>query len=262
MGHTTAGCIGCYSLNKIVQACSRRSAAYRPTAPQKRSTAVSVLAKRQPTGEFTLEERSISGSESEDEQASTASQCENSDASTSYGQELCKSDDDFGDAPYAGEEFIEGLGKLLSRWSKENQVSGTRGRPKLNKVSCFQSVSAPKISIADYIKRIRKYFMCSNECFVLALVFIDRICQKHPYITMCSLTAHRLVMTAVLIAAKLHDDVYYSNKYYARVGGLSLEETNGLEAAMLDLLDWNISVSAEEYTHYHGLVSSRLKLRL
>jgi hypothetical protein len=160
------------------------------------------------------------------------------------------------DAPPAGEDSVIGFANLISRWMLESKPSRRQRR----RACCFESSTTPQISVVDYISRIHKYFCCSDECFVLALVFIDRVCQKNSWVKVSELTAHRLVMTALLISAKLHDDVYYSNKYYAKVGGLSLEETNALEAAMLNLLEWQISVSVNDYRRYHGIICRRLQI--
>ena len=39
---------------------------------------------------------------------------------------------------------------------------------------------------------------------------------------MTSLTVHRLLITAVMLAAKLMDDKYYNNAYYAKIGGVAI----------------------------------------
>jgi hypothetical protein len=150
----------------------------------------------------------------------------------------------------ASKHFVHDLGVVLTQWVQETATISGKSR----KVGRFHSVSAPGMSIADYLLRIQKYFMCSDECFVIALAYIDRIGKIDPSMTVCDLTAHRLVMIAVMIAVKFHDDVYYSNKYYAKVGGLSLKEVNGLETVMLKLMDWRMHVPSEEYQLYHDLV--------
>jgi hypothetical protein len=53
-----------------------------------------------------------------------------------------------------------------------------------------------------------------------------------------------------MVAAKFFDDVYYSNGYYARVGGVRLKEMNLLEVRLLDLLQWRLFVSPMEYQQY------------
>ncbi|GBE61669.1 cyclin2 related protein [Babesia ovata] len=108
-------------------------------------------------------------------------------------------------------------------------------------------MNAPSISIADYVSRIARHVRCSNECFVLALVYIERITRMHKDFAVSILNVHRLIITAVMLAAKFSDDVYYSNKFYAQVGGVNVAEINMLEAQFLTMLNFQLYVSALEY---------------
>lgn len=147
----------------------------------------------------------------------------------------------------AGPAFVPALAHVLT-----HLASLAPGRP--NKVTHFHSVRAPQLSIEDYLGRIAKYFQCSNECFVLSLVYIDRIVKVHPEFTICNLNIHRLIVTSVMLAVKYFDDVYYSNDYYAKVGGIRRKEVNALEAQFLRLIDWRVYVSPTEYDQYRNHV--------
>ncbi|ORM40739.1 Cyclin-U4-1 [Babesia sp. Xinjiang] len=114
-------------------------------------------------------------------------------------------------------------------------------------VTRFHSMSAPPISIPDYVNRIARHVRCSNECFVLALVYIDRITKMHKNFVVSILNVHRLIITAVMLAAKFSDDVYFSNKFYAQVGGVNVTEINMLESQFLSMLNFQLYVSALEY---------------
>lgn len=116
--------------------------------------------------------------------------------------------------------------------------------------TCFHAGCLPSITIGDYAGRIHKYFGCSGSCFVLALVYLDRLIKRHPDITIGPLSCHRLLITSMMVAAKFHDDVFYSNAYYAKIGGLCLQEINSLEAKLVKLLDWRLQVQPEEFNMY------------
>lgn len=58
--------------------------------------------------------------------------------------------------------------------------------------------------------------------------------------------ACRLLLTATVLAAKFLDDVYYTNRHYAKVGGVSLAELNDLERHMLMLLAYRLRVSTAD----------------
>jgi hypothetical protein len=56
----------------------------------------------------------------------------------------------------------------------------------------------------------------------------------------------------MLLAIKYNEDDYYSNQYYARVGGVSLTELNELEYNLLILLEFDIFVDDDIYTKYEN----------
>lgn len=145
----------------------------------------------------------------------------------------------------AGDEFIHGLGITLSLMVQAATRTAT---------TRFHSSYPPPIGIQQYIQRMRKYFLCSDECFVLALVYINRVGKNNPSMVVCDVSVHRLLHTAVMMAAKFQDDLYYSNAHYAKAGGMCLQEVNLLEKTMLTALRWTLYVSPEEYQLYHALV--------
>jgi len=169
-----------------------------------------------------------------------------------YGE---RSDDDE-NAQFAGDHFMRGLGKVLSLWVREGAVANMPG-----KIGRFHSSQPPSLSIQDYITRLQKYFRCSEECFVIALVYIDRITKNNASVSVCDVTIHRLLVIAVVIAAKFHDDKFYDNRYYGKAGGLSLRETNMLEAFMLSELNWRMLVAAQEYELYRDLVCKAIEFQ-
>lgn len=118
----------------------------------------------------------------------------------------------------------------------------------------FHAVRPPSISIHDYLARIAKYFGCSQECFVLGLVYIDRIVKFKPEFGISNLNIHRLLVTSIMLAVKFFDDIYYSNAYYAKVGGVKPSEMNALEALFVNLIDWKLFVSPSEYEQYKNNV--------
>ncbi|KAI8551875.1 hypothetical protein RHMOL_Rhmol06G0221200 [Rhododendron molle] len=114
----------------------------------------------------------------------------------------------------------------------------------------FHGVRAPSISIAKYLERIYKFTNCSPSCFVVGFVYIDRVVHRHPESLVVSLNVHRLLVTSVMVAAKMLDDVHYNNAFYARVGGITNAELNKLELELLFLLDFGVTVSSRVFESY------------
>lgn len=118
-------------------------------------------------------------------------------------------------------------------------------------ISKFHALRPPAISIKDYLNRIAKYAACSGECFVLALVYVDRIIQANPTFVVNSLNIHRLLITSVMLAAKFFDDQYFNNAYYAKVGGVPCSEMNSLEVEFLFMTNFTLFVATDTYKQYY-----------
>jgi len=48
----------------------------------------------------------------------------------------------------------------------------------------------------------------------------------------------------------MFNDTYYTNKYIAEVGGVSLANINDLERCFMHLIDWNLHITTEEFQFY------------
>lgn len=119
-----------------------------------------------------------------------------------------------------------------------------------NYTSHFNSIRIPGISIMAYLSRIHFYADCSDSCYILAFIYIDRLLQNNPGLVLSYRNIHRLLLTAVLLAIKYSDDIYAENLAYAKIGGIPLDELNVLEVDMLKLLHYSLHVNSELYFQY------------
>ncbi|KAJ1971315.1 Pho80p cyclin [Dimargaris verticillata] len=152
----------------------------------------------------------------------------------------------------------------------------------------FHSRVAPDISIVDYLIRVVRYTALENSCLLLILVYIDRASRQTsptdnsesnrglppttetsdpasaPAATrgrsafttpltfhISSLTVHRFLITATVVAAKTICDFYCKNSHYAKVGGITLHEMNSLELELLGALRWKVSAPFETLQQYY-----------
>mmetsp|Transcript_21974 Transcript_21974/g.37701 ORF Transcript_21974/g.37701 Transcript_21974/m.37701 type:complete len:218 (+) Transcript_21974:233-886(+) len=121
-------------------------------------------------------------------------------------------------------------------------------------VTVFHALKPPSISIQKYLERILKYASCSPNCFIIALIYIDRIIQRNQTFVINSLNIHRLLITSIMVAAKFLDDFYYNNAYYAKVGGVSCHELNCLELDFLFMINFSLNVTPEVYDQYYRAI--------
>eukprot|EP01064_Diplonema_japonicum_P024399 TRINITY_DN3495_c3_g1_i1.p1 TRINITY_DN3495_c3_g1~~TRINITY_DN3495_c3_g1_i1.p1 ORF type:complete len:224 (+),score=42.86 TRINITY_DN3495_c3_g1_i1:68-673(+) len=102
--------------------------------------------------------------------------------------------------------------------------------------------AAPTVGLKEYVERWITYSGCSKMSVVMASAYIER-----SGIQLTSFNMHRTLLASLLVAAKFHDDVFYSNTFYSAVGGSTLAEVNRLERAILQACEWSMLVSKEEY---------------
>lgn len=117
--------------------------------------------------------------------------------------------------------------------------------------------NAPDITVRQYIDRIIKYSPCSPECFLVGLIFIDRLVVD-KLLRVSSLNVHRLIMTSVLLASKILEDLPCNNKYYSHVGGLSLKELNVLERHFVFDLNYNLNVTPLQFEEFRNEIEVQL----
>lgn len=118
-------------------------------------------------------------------------------------------------------------------------------------VTKFHASRPPSISVQDYLQRINRYSSCSQEVFILALIYIDKLI-KESTICLNNLNVHRILITAVMLAAKFFDDQYYNNAYYAKVGGVPREEMNALEIEFLFAIRFSLRVDPKTFNKYQS----------
>lgn len=153
--------------------------------------------------------------------------------------------------PEISDEELKGAAVFLihyfSKSAEQEQVN--HELPDSNEsIARFFSVSKAECSVAWYIERLLTHLRCSNTAMICAMIYIERIQEKHQRLTISAYTMHRLFITSLMIAAKIFDDPIYLNSYYARVGGIpSLTEMNQLEIEFLKRLDYETFVSAEKF---------------
>ncbi|KAF5732271.1 cyclin-U4-1 [Tripterygium wilfordii] len=153
---------------------------------------------------------------------------------------------------------ISFLSTLLQRVAESNDLNR---RVQSLKISVFHGLTRPPISIQSYLERIFKYANCSQSCFVVAYVYLDRFAQKQPSLPINSFNVHRLLITSVLVSAKFMDDIYYDNAYYAKVGGISTTEMNLLELDFLFGLGFELNVTPNTFQTYCSFLQREMLMQ-
>ena len=113
----------------------------------------------------------------------------------------------------------------------------------------FSCSTIPEISIYEYLVRIQNYAYMEESTLIISLIFIDKLCELAELI-LTDYNLHRVLFTAISLAIKYNEDSYYDNKYYSAIAGVSLKELKLMEYNFLDLTNFNLFVSCEDYQNY------------
>lgn len=109
----------------------------------------------------------------------------------------------------------------------------------------FHGNTLPSIQLEQYLLRIHKYACQEPSLFVLIVLYAQRVHLTRPSFILDSKSIHRFIIASITIMIKCFCDKYYTNAFYAKVGGMSVQELNALELDLLYLMDWHLVVSIE-----------------
>ncbi|XP_010264311.1 PREDICTED: cyclin-U2-2-like isoform X2 [Nelumbo nucifera] len=111
----------------------------------------------------------------------------------------------------------------------------------------FDCYEAPNMEIQSFLERISRYTGVGPPVYVVAYVYIDRLCQIHPEFRITSTNVHRLLITTIMVASKFVEDM---NSYFAKVGGLTTNQMNKLEVDFLFLVGFKLHVNVSVFKSY------------
>jgi len=121
----------------------------------------------------------------------------------------------------------------------------------------FHSRAPPGISVHDYLSRLTTHATLSPPILLSMVYYIDKLCALYPAFTISSLTVHRFLITAATVASKGLSDSFWTNKTYAKVGGVSVKELALLELEFLVRVQWRIVPVPEVLGDYYRSLVGR-----
>jgi len=126
-------------------------------------------------------------------------------------------------------------------------VTSTKISTSTQSLSAFDATRLPAVSVGDYMRRLERYLSCSEQCFVVSLVLMERVFERNSAFAITDFNVHRFLLVATITAAKFQDDDFYSNAYYSKVGGVCPDELLTLEVSFLEMIGWRCHVTVADY---------------
>ena len=149
--------------------------------------------------------------------------------------------------------IIKKISDLLSDICDDN-TKNLKGEKNLY-IKPFLMRNIPPISIKDYLERLCKYSKINTSTIILILIYIDRICNIQKF-KLTYYNVYKLILASMIIAIKYNEDEYYSNKFYSKLGGVSISEIIFLEYNFLSLIHYNLFVNNELFKKYNDYILS------
>ena len=148
------------------------------------------------------------------------------------------------------EQLVNKLNIALNTVLEENKLlQNYKKIISFQRTSIFSAPQIPSISIKNYLSRIQKFTESEENTLISSLIYLDKLTQMSGII-LSPYNIHRLLFIAILTSIKYNEDVIYNNEYYAKVAGITTKELNCLEFKFLDLLQFRLFISKEEFETY------------
>ena len=129
------------------------------------------------------------------------------------------------------------------------EISNQNADVEFNPDDPFSNVNPPKLTLQYFFGRIKRYSQIEKSTLIIILIYVDRICITSGII-LNPHNIHRLILGCLILAIKYNEDIYFNNEYYAKIGGIPLEEFNNLEYTSFEFIEQNLFISDDIYNKY------------
>lgn len=144
-------------------------------------------------------------------------------------------------------------GERLPRFKVDSKALGCSLQVDLSQVVADSSGSGKPSEGAIFlvIKSIYAIAEFSPECLVIALLFMERL-RTLTHIPLLVANWQPVLLAALLVAQKVWDDQSLLNIDFSVIcDAYTLQDINQLEKQFLELLEFNVSISASLYASYY-----------
>ena len=113
----------------------------------------------------------------------------------------------------------------------------------------FNTKKKPVVSVKKFIDRIKKYCQPEPSTLILTVIYLDRILLKTK-VKLTWINGFKLFYGCFVCAMKYNEDRHNTNKFYAKVCGVSFNDLLLMEYITLKYLEWNLFIDDETYELY------------
>ncbi|KAH8704092.1 hypothetical protein BGW36DRAFT_355471 [Talaromyces proteolyticus] len=110
----------------------------------------------------------------------------------------------------------------------------------------------PTPGFQKWVTTVLSTTQVSQNVILLALLFIYRLKKSNPGVRGKKGSEFRLMTIALMMGNKFLDDNTYTNKTWAEVSSITVQEIHIMEVEFLSNVRYNLFVSKEEWTQWHS----------
>ncbi|KAL6721711.1 hypothetical protein ACLMJK_000815 [Lecanora helva] len=111
--------------------------------------------------------------------------------------------------------------------------------------------ASPTTGFRKWVTTILSMTQVSQNVILLALMFIYRLKRLNPGVKGKVGSEFRLLTVALMLGNKFLDDNTYTNKTWAEVSGISVQEIHVMEVEFLSNMRYTLFASEEDWTEWH-----------
>ncbi|GAB1212588.1 hypothetical protein ATERTT37_001727 [Aspergillus terreus] len=134
----------------------------------------------------------------------------------------------------------------------ENTVKLKAIEERLNPPLFLVPESIPSANFQKWVTNILSTTQVSQNVVLLALLFIYRLKETNASVRGKKGSEYRLMTIALMLGNKFLDDNTYTNKTWAEVSGISVQEIHVMEVEFLSNVRYNLFVSSANWAKWHA----------
>ncbi len=119
----------------------------------------------------------------------------------------------------------------------------------------FNTNKKPSTPIKQFLERVVKYCQPEPSTFITSLIYLDNILLKTKT-KLTSMNSYKLFYTCFVLSMKFNEDRHNSNKFYAKVCGVNINDFLLMEYRALKYLDFSLFIQTETYEMYYNNIYS------
>ena len=119
----------------------------------------------------------------------------------------------------------------------------------------FNTNKKPSVPVKKFLERVVKYCQPEPSTFITSLIYLDNILLKTKTKLNC-MNSYKLFYTCFVLSMKFNEDRHNSNKFYAKVCGVNINDFLLMEYRALKYLDFSLFIQAKTYELYYNNIYS------